>query len=181
MRGIRRVLRLNFLRRQDVVEEVDEELEFHLAMREQKLRAAGLSAAEAARGARMVFGNVNAIRNDCLRESERLARKERVMQWLDDVRQDAHFAIRSLSRAKGFALAVILTLALGIGANATIFSLVNSIVLRPVGGVRDVAQLFELSEVVSYPMMRGLQEALPRLELAGVRDRDMAIGAGSSV
>ena len=181
MRGIRRVLRLSFLRRQDVVEEVDEELEFHLAMREQKLRATGLSAAEAARGARMVFGNVNAIRNDCLRESERLARKERVMQWLDDVRQDAHFAFRSLSRAKGFALAVILTLALGIGANATIFSLVNSIVLRPVGGVRDVAQLFELPEVVSYPMMRGLQEALPRLGIAGVRDRSMAIGAGSSV
>src|SRR5688572_11609390 len=181
MRGIRRVLRLSFLRRKDVVEEVDEELAFHLAMREAKLRASGLSEAEAARGARIVFGNLNLIRDDCVRESDRLARKERAMQLFEDAWQDARFAVRSLLQAKGFAVAVILTLALGIGANATIFSLINAIVLRPVTGVRDVEQLFEFSEGVSYPVLRGLQEGLPRLGIAGVSDRHMAVGAGNNV
>jgi predicted permease len=181
MRGIRRVLRLSFFRRKDVVEEVDEELAFHLAMREAKLRASGLSEAEAARRARTVFGNLNAIRDDCVRESERLARKERAMQWVEDAAQDARFTVRSLLRAKGFAAAVILTLALGIGANAMIFALTNAIVLRPVTGVRDVSQVFELTDGVSYPVMRGLQEALPRLSLAGLSEREMAIGSGTSV
>ena len=139
MRGIRRIFRLPTQRPRDVEEDVDEEIAFHLAMREAKLRARGASPAEASRLARDRFGNVDGIRDECVRESRALTRTERAMQILDDARRDAELAVRSLWRAKSFSLAVILTLALGIGANATIFSIINAVILQPVSGVRAAA------------------------------------------
>jgi hypothetical protein len=56
---------------------------------------------------------------------------------IDEARRDAIFALRSLRRAKGFTAAVVLTLALGIGANATMYAIINAVVLHPVSGVRD--------------------------------------------
>ncbi len=76
MRGIRRVFHLSLLRPSDVERDVDDELEFHLAKREQKLRAEGLSERDAARIARQRFGDLEDIRAECLREGHTLARTE---------------------------------------------------------------------------------------------------------
>ena len=179
MRGVRRVFRLPLFRRGDVNRAVDEELTFHLSMREARLRASGLAGEEAARAARARFGDLKAIRQECLRESDGLARKDRALMLIDDLRKDAHFAIRSLVRAKGFAAAIILTLALGIGANTTIFSIINAVVLHPVRGVVQPDLLFELSDVQSYPEFRDLTQRLSNLPLAASSERRIALGRGA--
>ncbi|MEO8452375.1 MAG: ABC transporter permease, partial [Gemmatimonadota bacterium] len=101
------------------------------------------------------------------------------MRWLEEARQDVHFAIRSLIRAKSFTAAVVLTLALGIGANTTIFSLTNAFVLRPVGGLGDVEELFELTDVTSFPAFKDLRASVPAIALAGIRERRIALGHGA--
>src|SRR5262245_42606676 len=154
MRGIRRVFQFPLLRRRDVRRDVDEEIAFHLSMREQRLVADGVPAADASTLAARRFGNVDGIRAECVREADTLARTERAKMWIDEVLRDARVAVRALLRAKGFTAAVILTLALGIGANTTIFAIMNAIVLQPISGVRQPNQLFEVADVVSFPAYR---------------------------
>ena len=180
MGRIRRIFRLPVLRPRDVDDDVDEEIAFHLAMREATLRARGLSPDDASRVARDRFGNVDGIREECVRQSRALTRTERAMQMIEEARRDTEFAVRSLWRAKSFSAAVILTLALGIGANATIFSIINAVILQPVSGVRAPSELFELGEGTSYPVYRSLRDRLPRLTLAGVRERGIALGSGAA-
>jgi putative ABC transport system permease protein len=180
MRGVRRVFRLSTLRPRDVDRDVDEEFAFHLAMREAALRARGLSAPDALQAARDRFGNIDGIREACVREGRTYTRTERVMQLFDEARQDARFSARSLLRNRGFTAAVIVTIALGVGANATVFSLTSAVVLRPISGVSHADQLFELREVTSYPGYRDLRERLPALGLAGLRERRIALGNGAA-
>ena len=181
MRPIRRMFRLPVLRSRDVDDDVDEEIAFHLAMREAALRARGMSAREASRIARARFGDVDGIRGECVRERRDQTRTETAMRMIAEARRDALFALRSLWRAKSFSIAVILTLALGVGANAMIFSVIQAVVLRPVAGVRDPATLFELGDVVSYPVYRSLRDRVPRLDLAGMRERGIALGSGDAM
>ena len=121
MRPIRRMFRLPVLRARDVDDDVDEEIAFHLAMREAALRSRGVAPRDASRLARDRFGDIDGIRTECVRERRAQTRTESAMQMLDEARRDAIFALRALWRTKTFSLAVILTLALGIGANAMIF------------------------------------------------------------
>jgi predicted permease len=180
MRGIRRIFRLPVEGPRDADDDVDEEIAFHLAMREATLRARGHSPQDASRLARNRFGNVDGIRAECVREYRSQTRTERVMQMLEEARRDAGFAVRSLWRAKTFSIAVILTLALGIGANATIFAVIEAVIMRPVAGVRDPGELFELGDALSYPAYRALHERLPALGLAAVSERRMALGTGAA-
>src|SRR6185503_2527796 len=101
--------------------EVDDELRFHLERRVQENVARGMSP-EAARSAALErFGDVDVVRRECaqLLAEERKAEARR--DWLDDLRQDLRFALRSAIHAPLFSLLAILTLALGIGANAAVF------------------------------------------------------------
>lgn len=179
MRGIRKIFRLSLFRARDVNRDVDEELAFHLAMRAEKLRKQGLPAFDAQQIASEQFGNIDGIRNDCLREAQPLARTERIMQFFEEASRDIQFAVRSLSRAKAFTIAIILTLALGIGANATIYAVINAVILRPVTGVRDPQSLFELGGSYSYPAFREVRERLPSLGLAAISERRIAVSHGT--
>ena len=178
--SIRKIFRISLLRPRDVVRDVDEEISFHIAMREERLRARGLSDDEAARLARSRFGNLAGIRNRCLDESEHAARRDRFELFLSELRRDGSFALRSLRRAKAFTAAVTLTLALGIGANATMFAIINAVVLHPVSGVRDPATLFEVGEAVSYPDYHDIAERVPSIALGAISERRMAIGRGQA-
>src|SRR4051812_16651531 len=144
MRGLRRAFRLSRLSPTDVARDVDEELATHLALREARLRAEGLAPDEAARRARERFGDLEGIRGVLLREGLAEARERRATRWLEEAASDARFAVRSLLRAPAFTAAVVLTLALGIGANATVFAITEAVVLHPVSGVRHADQLHEL-------------------------------------
>ena len=102
---------------------VDEEVSGHLRLLEKRFEAQGAAPAEARRAARRAFGGLEQLRED-LHEQQSFV-------WVDQIRQDARYALRTIVRAPVVSLAVVVTFALGIGANAAVFSLVNSVLLTP--------------------------------------------------
>jgi putative ABC transport system permease protein len=124
-------------RRHAAEDQLDEELRFHFDREVEKLASSGHSWEEALRRARLAFGGVEQIKEDC--------RDARGVRLVDNLRQDFHFGLRQLRKSPGFAIVAILTLALGIGANTAIFSMVNALLLHPYD-FRDLDQLVRVWE-----------------------------------
>lgn len=127
---------LNVLRPGRVEDEIRRELDFHLAEREDDLVAAGVPRDRARHEARRRFGHVTTVR-EATRDADVAPRAE---SWLADVR----YATRALRSAPAFTLVAVASLALGIGANTAIFSLVNAVMLRSLP-VQAPEQLVALS------------------------------------
>lgn len=119
------------LSRPGVDEEVDTELEFHLAMRTSELMASGMTEGEARRAALDRFGDYPGARRACRAIGQQREQRMRIVQYLSELRQDAAFSVRQMLAAPGFTLVAVTTLALGIGATTAIFSAVHAVVLRP--------------------------------------------------
>ncbi len=129
---------------------MDEEMRFHVAMEAAELaRTEGLSPAEARRRALVAFGGVE--------RHKEAVRDARGTRWLEDAARDARHAVRTLRRSPGFALVAVLTLALGIGASAAVFTLVHAILLS--SRYPDAARLVVPYQVV--PMAPGMPDTVP--------------------
>jgi predicted permease len=111
--------------------DVDAEVAFHLDTRTAELVEGGMAEREARAQARREFGDVDEARAYMRRMAGRAESGRRRRRYLTEIRQDVVYGLRRLAAAPTFALAAIVTLALGIGANALIFSVVKGIVLEP--------------------------------------------------
>src|SRR5262245_49226979 len=100
-------------------------------MRTRELVARGMPPDAARAEARKRLGNITDVRRTCLDVGTKRDREMRITQWIDELRDDAMFAVRQLKTSPGFTFVAVVTLALGIGANSAIFALVDATLLRP--------------------------------------------------
>jgi len=104
-------------------QELDKELRFHIDQQSADNLRAGMSEQKARRSTRLAFGGLDQVKEDC--------RESRGTMWINSIVQDVRFTLRTLGRERTFTAVAVLILALGIGANIVVFSVVNTILLRP--------------------------------------------------
>ena len=119
----------DWLRRDRLDAELTDELRFHAELLERDARSGGAPPDEARYAARRRLGNTTRVREQ--------ARDRWSVAWLDHLQQDVRYALRGLRRNPGFTAAVVLTLGLGIGANAAMFNVIDQLMFRPFPYLRD--------------------------------------------
>jgi putative ABC transport system permease protein len=167
--------------RRDVQADVDAELRFHFDSRIEELVAQGLTRDAAHAQAAEEFGDVHQVAAGLRDIDDRIERRRGRLERIRSIWQDAHYAARSLARTPALAVTIVATLALGLGANAALFSLIDVLYLRLPAGVRDAADVRRVwhqanyvdrgrvfTHIFDYPTYRAMRDALGRDATAAI-------------
>jgi predicted permease len=117
--------------RPDIAGDVDDELRFHVEMRVEEYVARGMSEEEARCAVTERLGNVDAARAECIELGHVRERHARRASFIDGLRSDVRFALRSLARSPAWTTVALLTIALGVGATTTVFRVADTLLVRP--------------------------------------------------
>ncbi|HEY2853188.1 MAG TPA: ABC transporter permease [Gemmatimonadaceae bacterium] len=159
-------------RKQSIARDIDEELAFHLEMRVRRLVELGLSPDDARREALRQFGDLDAVRASCVTLDEQRERARSRLDMISELKQDVAFALRTLRRNKAFTSVIVGALAIGIGANTAIFTLIDAVMMRTlpvthpeqlvvIGDPAHVGASWNGSvrtDVVSYPLYKDIRD-----------------------
>jgi len=161
------LLRLrSLLRRPNVDSELDAELRFHLDQLVEENISSGMPPEEARRVARVKLGGIAHWEEEC--------RDMRRVNFVEDLVQDVRYTIRSLAKSPGFTGVVVATLALGIGANTAIFTIVHGVLLRPLDYPKPDQLMYLTSE---SPAIGGTRNALSAPEYTEFRHMNQSFAA----
>lgn len=189
--GLRRLFRIP-LWADGIERDVDAEIRFHLERRIADLMTGGASEADARRTAELEFGEIEAARAELAAVDRRVLRRRRWGVWRDALWQDATYAVRALRRGPAFTVAMVVTTALGVGANAMMYRVADRLLLSAPGYIERpeaVARLYferesrtgrpTISELANFPLFAALREdARPFAELAAYSPARVPIGVG---
>jgi putative ABC transport system permease protein len=189
--GLRRMFRLRPRRAEQVAAEVEDEIALHLELRAEQLERMGLPREQARQEAQRLFGAVDDARRSLRHSVRRREERIRMREAIEALVQDVRYAARRMVRQPGFALAVVVTLALGIGANATMFGIVDRLMIRPPAFLAEpdrtgriyLARTLEGEETIrgniGYQTYEDLRENARTIEaVAAISNREDVIGIG---
>jgi hypothetical protein len=163
--------------RSDVRADIEDELAFHFQARISELSAQGMTPEAARAQALEEFGDVDVVRSSLQTIDQRVARRASRMEWLDGWRQDIVYAARSLRRTPGVTFAIVATLALGLGANTAMFSLLNAVFLRPPAGVAQPDHVRRLWSEFTFRSGREFWPGYDYMQYQEFRNAVVGLGA----
>lgn len=195
--SVRCLFRLAVRRPDAAVAEMDDEIRFHLEMRVAQLVQRGWTREAAHLEAQRLFGDYFPEMRRSLHEAARRREEKLTMSdKLDALRHDVEYALRQIARAPGLAAAVIATFALGIGANATMFGVIDRLLLRPPAHVRAPEELYRIelkgkwhgeeytNTAMSYPSYTDFRDRVPGFSSAAAQtfpsSMSLGLGAGAA-
>jgi predicted permease len=171
-----RKLLFNPFRRPRTDEDLDDELRFYVETLAEEKGRSGMARDEALRAARVQFGGIEQVKEQ--------VRDVRPGAWLSSVLQDVRYALRGLANDLGFTVVILVSLAIAIGANTALFSVLNAVMLRPLP-VAHPEQLYALNNplspnsiknIFSYPLFERMREVVGRNAVTAVsRIADMRV------
>src|SRR5688572_14599539 len=171
--GIRRVFRLSRFRRESTRDAVREELAHHLEASIEYLMREGMSSGEARAEALRRLGPIDDVEERLYSTARDRERRMQVREWLDAASRDVRYAARGLRREPALTAVIVMTLALGIGANAAVFPMLDRLLFRAPAGIEAVDEVhrayaaerrdqgrIEIRNIYAYPEVEDIRASL---------------------